>query len=236
VFDVLDAKHVSFVDVAVASEQLTSEETQLFLENALNNSNGYADEMKNAVATTSSVINAVNCSRVTNFRVLYRMNCASTANTCGPYRDGFAGEFGHATRPVSRPTSTPGADYVLSSASTAVCVVDSDCDENMWRVCLNGQCAASQIYAAKAKCLCQSDYAGSSCEQSSIFIIRLWRQDMHLLKTFKISEVDDVLPDTLISWLDYLATICNDPDGLRPDTKQLIASLALDFISQASDL
>jgi hypothetical protein len=272
VFDVLDAKHVSFVDVAVESEQLTSEETQLFLENALNNSNGYADEMKNAVATTSSVINAVNCSRATNCHVLYRMNCSSTANTCGSCWDGFAGEFGHANSPCVEAnfnTRRRLASWnVLSSASTAVCVVDSDCDENMWRVCLNGHCAFKQkeckndcydrgecVFVStynvsdkldicsvsdshcKAKCLCQSEYAGSSCELSVNDYHQTLATRHALAETIlKISEVDDVLPDTLISWLDYLATICNDPDGLRTDTKQLIASLALDFISQASDL
>lgn len=148
VFDNLDAKYVTFKSVQVTAQVFSVEDTESYLDTALSNSNGYAEEMKRAVAFTSSLINAVNCSGAPDCAALNRMGCSSTIATCGLCLTGHIGEESHSnSKCVAKTTENRRRLIALTSLASAnsaeassSCVNDDDCEELLWSVCLQGQC------------------------------------------------------------------------------------------------
>jgi hypothetical protein len=276
VFDTLDAKVSSFVGVAVSAKYFSAEDTRNFLTDALSNSNGYADEMKQAVAMASSILNAVDCSGAPDCAALNRKACSTSAGQCGTCNYGYAGEFGHANsrcvevsaqnrRRLQQLHTSPSLQ--MSIASAEQCADDTDCAGELWSVCSGGECVVrdkecvggcvhgeckfvslyntSIVFDSctvldghcRTVCECKTGFRGRSCELSQSEHEQALLTRHQLAETIRsISLSEDATADTLVSWLESLASICSDPSGLEDRTKVLLSTLAEEFLRAASAL
>ena len=157
VFDILNAQHAEYRNVQVLQEEMSAADKSAYLADALEASNGFPDEMKLAVATTSSIVNAVNCSTAPNCGSLNRESCSSKEGMCGPCSSGFVGESGHANSYCMSWSESHARKLrnVMSSeeGGLAPCDVDTDCSLPHWHLCINHQC----VVRSKQ---CQKDCSG----------------------------------------------------------------------------
>ena len=143
VFDILNAQHAEYQDVQVLHEEMSAADKSAYLSEALEASNGFPDEMKLAVAMTSSIVNAVNCSTAPNCDSLNRESCSAKAGTCGPCNWGFVGESGQANSYCVSPSSAQSRElrYTTSDNTFSTsCKNDADCLLPHWHVCLKEKC------------------------------------------------------------------------------------------------
>ena len=149
VFDSLDAERSLFQSVIVEEDlELTTERVQQFFSSAVNNASGFADDIKQAAAISSAVINSVDCSNAPNCTALNRDPCSSVPVSCGPCFSDYIGQSGHHNSPCYSQASKGMTDRRLSgsmllSEDVVECTVDSDCGEFQWQECREGLCSLS---------------------------------------------------------------------------------------------
>lgn len=109
---------------------------------ALSKSLSFGDlgALSKAVAFTSAVLNAIDCSGATNTAcaALRRSPCSSVANTCGSCLTGFRGIVGAANSICRKPRASKATSRHLASVSVAEsCLTDDDCNLGS---CVNSIC------------------------------------------------------------------------------------------------
>jgi hypothetical protein len=145
VFDALDASVVSYGSAKVTvGTNLGSGGIGDFVNNALTNSIGFTDDMKQAAAIASSLVNAVNCSSAPNCTDLNRNPCSIITGTCSECKVGFVGELGHKNSLClyqGEFDSRRLSSWTSLSTIGAVCFSDNDCNRGQWEACVRGVCA-----------------------------------------------------------------------------------------------
>ena len=88
-----------------------------------------------------------------------------------------------------------------------------------------------------AKCLCNASYAGSFCQYNSaefnslVKIRDVMVQGLELLVTYENPTKESVL-----SWVDLIADVTNDPDVLSPESRETIVKLCVKILELAISL
>jgi hypothetical protein len=114
------------------------------------------------------------------------------------------------------------------------CVFVSVYNESMFYS--KSECSVLNLHC-KAVCKCLEGYAGTTCDKSEADFQQTLITRHRLAETIRdISRLEDPSVDTVVSWLEGLASLCSDPTGLRDDTKTLITAMAIEFVTVAKDL
>jgi len=147
VFDKFDAKRTVFVPVLVfEGAEVTPQSAQEYFISAVVNASGFADELKQAAALTSSIINAVNCTAAPNCTQLNRKQCSVYQSTCGECLEGYLGESGHKNSLCvgriddSDVTSRQLTVWNHMFSGGTECSLNEHCNSALWEVCVDGVC------------------------------------------------------------------------------------------------
>lgn len=141
---------------------LSAEGKMEYFYDALEASNGFSDEIKKAVAMTSSIVNSVNCSASPDCKNLNREQCGSKAGSCGPCLESFIGENGYANSYCVVANSRRKL-LDISPTESYSCEIADDCPLRNWHVYVDNKC----VVRAKN---CVDDCSGfGSCDFVSVY-------------------------------------------------------------------
>jgi hypothetical protein len=85
--------------------------------------------------------------------------------------------------------------------------------------------------------VCADGFYGLGCESNEDEFLGLQQTRHQIVEAIKtISLLDDITAESLKSWLERLAVVCNTPVGLLDETKIMISDLAIEFMAAAQSL
>ena len=88
-----------------------------------------------------------------------------------------------------------------------------------------------------ARCVCHADYAGQLCEHTAGDFNTSRRVRHTLVQTLHVlADMEVIAADTLLSWLQSLASVSSDAGGLDSYTRALVTDLALRFLVEGAAL
>eukprot|EP00602_Paraphysomonas_sp_CaronLab_P009942 CAMPEP_0185035854 /NCGR_PEP_ID=MMETSP1103-20130426/27905_1 /TAXON_ID=36769 /ORGANISM="Paraphysomonas bandaiensis, Strain Caron Lab Isolate" /LENGTH=2281 /DNA_ID=CAMNT_0027573125 /DNA_START=277 /DNA_END=7122 /DNA_ORIENTATION=- len=159
VYDVLDGVSTTTTEVMVLDNtNITTSDLSNDL--AQNLAAGSTTAISSSASVVSSIINFVECSGAPNCFDLNRRNCSQVQDTCGECLSGYVGESGDKNSPCVSETRR----RLISTVATT-CIVDTDCNSDMFEVCSAGEC----VVASKT---CESDCSGNGvCQFVSAYIV-----------------------------------------------------------------
>jgi hypothetical protein len=144
VFDIMDASTLMMTEVIVEDTQLSLDDLDSFLQIGVNNSHDNLNDLKNVLATTTSLISRQNCSTAPLCDHLNRMACSLVAGTCGECKDGFIGLSGQSNTYCLSPNLwSRRLESVMMTSGTS-CHTDIDCQDGLFLECISGTCQEIQ--------------------------------------------------------------------------------------------
>ena len=138
VFDSLSANSTVSAAVVVQAVLISTDDlSDMFDETSVED----VDETKKALSTTTSTINAANCTGAPDCEALNRLPCNSVSRTCGVCSEGYVGASGDAnTKCVRIPRDKRKLQATAGNFAADVCSIDSDCSDTTWTSCVEGIC------------------------------------------------------------------------------------------------
>ena len=99
------------------------------------------DETKKALSTTTSTINAANCTGAPDCEALNRLSCSGVSRTCGVCSESYIGAPGDAnTKCVNMQQYRRLLRAIAGDTASDTCDIDSDCSTTAWTSCVDGLC------------------------------------------------------------------------------------------------
>lgn len=261
VFDALngETKATSYVRVTLAG-MMTAAEIESFVEKGLSTASTNVDDIKQAAALSSYLLNKVNCSLAPpDCSVLNRMNCYRTPHTCGEcLSDSYIGDEGDSNEPClpasawqeasRRPHSLKSVmdlHRLFSNDSSDLEVEMKLCASNcsghgscLYYSSISGAevaiCPASAVDCV-AQCSCDDGFAGKACALTLEELDSKARMRELVVGSLQLmTSLQDVDEQSLQSLMSSLKTVSQFTDEMTVDASQKVLDMALYSMSSIS--
>jgi hypothetical protein len=260
VFDSLSANTSATTMVVVERVEVRTDDL-LGMFNASIQSNGDVDGAKRALATTTSTLNAVDCSKAPDCSAIGRGSCNKVANTCGYCMEGYIGNYGYDN---SRCVSVINRRR-LNVADSMPCASDEEC--GIWSACDDGVCSSipqtcplqcsahgdclfrdtrtfkplSECFMGDSHCegfcSCHTGFWGSQCsfttkEGSS----RMFLREKLMSSLHSVTTSEDLTYDSVASWIATLSAVAINSDEISLEAAVIIVDVCRVIIRGANSL
>ena len=132
VFDSLLASEYKDLKVEVLPLVINNNDLSGFISSQLSSSTGNSNAIQQVLATTTSILNIVNCTTKYDCITLNRNPCKQTANTCGTcISNDYVGELGDANTKCE--LLSTAITTINNNISSITCTTDIDC--GLWSAC-----------------------------------------------------------------------------------------------------
>ena len=232
----------SEVEVKEKTVQLTAVDILNFVQNSsLSSSSSSVDEMKQATALVTYLLNKVDCSKAPNCTSLLRKSCSRTTNTCGAcLSESYLGDSGDANTACYSPLS-------ITTASGGVKLVDesktcnSDCSGHGLCVYSSivtggvvGDCKLNQ-FDCKAYCICDEGYFGDSCSISAEELeMKRQARESVVNSLVSLAALQDVSQDSSESMISSLMECSQRKEELSAASMNSLLAVALFTLEETS--
>jgi hypothetical protein len=262
VFDGLNAYSTAKSTVIVLELVISSVDLGARVLDQLSTSQGDLDSVKQTLSVASSMLNRKECSGAPDCASLYRSDCDSTENTCGPCVDGFVGIDGDDNSVcVDESVLSESSSEVLECTEDASCGLWEFCDKSLAtcqrrpKTCTNdcsghGSCVYRDIsfgslvhvcgmsdISCEAICECLEGYTGSSCGVSGAEMEAKQNLRQELLQNLEtLIATDEPAADSVAVWQSSLSAMTQSMDELTPSSSTLALSVASTILGHAEGL
>eukprot|EP00597_Dinobryon_sp_UTEXLB2267_P010423 CAMPEP_0170102732 /NCGR_PEP_ID=MMETSP0020_2-20130122/3057_1 /TAXON_ID=98059 /ORGANISM="Dinobryon sp., Strain UTEXLB2267" /LENGTH=1386 /DNA_ID=CAMNT_0010326131 /DNA_START=159 /DNA_END=4316 /DNA_ORIENTATION=+ len=248
VFDSFSAS--TFRTIGVTLQPIDAATTARYIESIV-----FSSMSSSAINVVGTILNAVNCSGVTNCDKLKRYDCADMDFSCGSCMEGFIGESG-SKNSVCVPSASEATKLVYICKSDSDCGIFQYCNRTgsctkMSKKCPNscsnqGVCTfinsntgflVSQCEMLSSDCLavcqCFIGFGGNYCALSSAQLLQKIKLRKQMISSFNNQSMTSTSQNVL-SRASTLLSITQKVDELDPDTVGPVLSAAGNILQSAS--